>query len=67
MAGTHLEALYDRMQIILDDPKADDGVNGLSVNQSEFVEMHPVSHALGVAYTILQKAIIGYYGVECLL
>ena len=60
MAGTHLEALYDRMQIIPDDPKADDGVDGLLVNQSEFVEMHPVSHALGVAYTILQKAIIGY-------
>jgi DNA-binding CsgD family transcriptional regulator len=61
MACTHLDALCERMQITPnDDPKARSAVNGLSANQSQFGELHPVSNALGVAYTIVQEAVIGY-------
>jgi len=61
MACVHLDALCERIQITPDDnPTARAGFNGLSANQSQFGEMHPVSTALGVVYTIVQEAIIGY-------
>ena len=64
MAGTHLEALRERMQVAPDDPNVRTGVNGSSPNQSRFGELHPVSIALGVAYTIVQEAIIGYSTIQ---
>lgn len=65
MACTHLEALCDRMQVTPDDdPNARSGVNGLSPSQSQFSELHPVSNALGIAYTIVQEAIIGYSTIQ---
>ena len=65
MACTHLGALCERIQIPPDDGlKAHAGVNGLSANQSQFGELHPVSNALGVAYTIVQEAIIGYSTIQ---
>jgi len=61
MARTHLVALYERLQTTPDDePNARAGVNGLSPSLSQFGELHPVSNALGAAYTIVQEAIIGY-------
>ncbi len=65
MACTHLDALCGRIQITPDDdPRAHTGVNGSSANQSQFGELHPVSHALGVAYTIVQEAIIRYSTIQ---
>ncbi|MDP6453899.1 MAG: LuxR C-terminal-related transcriptional regulator [SAR202 cluster bacterium] len=61
MARVHLDALCERMQITPDDDlSAHAGVNGISANQSRFDELHPVSSALGVAYSIVQEAVIGY-------
>ena len=65
MACTHLDALCERMQITPDDdPDAHAGVNGLSANQSPFGALHPVSKALGIAYTSVQEAIIGYSTIQ---
>ncbi len=65
MSRTHLDALYERMQTTPDDdPRAPAGVDGLSASQSQFGELHPVSNALGVAYTIVQEAIIGYSTIQ---
>ena len=65
MSSTHLQALYERTQITPDeDEKAHAGVNGLSANQSQFGELHPLSKALGVVYTIVQEAIIGYSTIQ---
>ena len=64
LAGAHLEALCERMQVTPDNPNIRSGVNGLSPNQSQFGELHPVSIALGVAYTIVQEAIIGYSTIQ---
>ena len=61
MACTHLDALRERMQTTLDlDPDAHPGFYGTSAKQSQFAELHPVSSALGVAYTVVQEAVIGY-------
>ena len=46
------------------DPEARAGLNGWSANQSQLGELHPVSNALGVVYTILQGAIIGYSTIQ---
>ena len=65
MASTHLDALCERMQTTPDDdPRAPAGVDSLSASQSQFGELHPVSNALGVAYTIVQEAIIGYSTIQ---
>ena len=61
ITNTHFDALCERMQITPDyDPEAHPGDNGSLANQSQYGELHPVSNALGVVYTILQEAIIGY-------
>ena len=64
MARTHLGALRERMQVAPDDPNIRTGVNGSTPNQSRFGELHPVSIALGVAYTIVQEAVIGYSTIQ---
>ena len=65
MAGTHLDALCERLRITPDnDPNSRAVVNGLSPIQSQFGELHPVSNALGVIYTILQEAVIGYSTIQ---
>ncbi len=65
MACTHLEALYERMQISSDyDSETLPGLNHLSANQIQFGELHPVSNALGVVYTMVQRAIIGYSTIQ---
>ena len=65
MAGAHLDALFERMQIPPhDDPKAGVGLEGWSGNQNQFGELHPVSNALGVAYALLQEAVIGYSTIQ---
>ena len=65
MACTHLDALYQRMRITPnDDSNSRAGVNGLSPNQTQFAELHPVSNALGVVYTIVQEAVIGYSTIQ---
>ena len=65
MACTHLDALCERMGITRDDDTNGCAVvNRLSPNQSQFGEMHPVSNALGVVYTIVQEAIIGYSTIQ---
>ena len=65
MARTHRDALCERMQVTPDDdPRAHAGVNGLSASQSQFGELHPVSTALGVAYTLVQEAIINYSTIQ---
>lgn len=61
MTCTHLDALSERLQSTADDgPKVRVGGNGSPVNQSLIGEMHTVSNALGVVYTIVQEAVIGY-------
>ena len=61
MTCTHLDALSERLQGTADDgPKVRVGGNGSPVNQSLIGEMHTVSNALGVVYTIVQEAVIGY-------
>ncbi len=58
---THLDALFERIQIVPHDgPKAHAEVNGSAAKQSPFGELHPVSKALGVAFAMVQEAIIGY-------
>ncbi|MAF54264.1 MAG: hypothetical protein CL694_14790 [Chloroflexi bacterium] len=61
MAGAHLDTLCKRLQIAPDDdPKARAGVDGSPAHSIRFGELHPVSSALGAAYSIVQEAVIGY-------
>ena len=61
MTCTHPDALSERLRITPDDgPKVRVGGNGSLPSQSQIGEMHTVSNALGVVYTIVQEAVIGY-------
>ena len=66
MACTHLGALHERLQTLADDEGIQASTRGLgdSVEIGEFAKLHPVSNALGVAYTIVQEAIIGYSTIQ---
>jgi len=62
---THLDALWERMQIT---PEHDsrtpaDGALGSAANRNQFEELHPVSNMLGVVYTMVQEAIIRYSAI----
>ena len=64
MACNHLDALYERLQVTPDQgPNEAAGVSEPPANPSQFGELHPVSNALGVVFTILQEAIIGYSAI----
>ena len=62
---THLDALWERMQIT---PEHDsrtpaDGALGSAANRNQFEELHPVSSVLGIVYTMVQEAIIRYSAI----
>ena len=66
MAFTHLGELAERLQTQADDECIQANTRGLtdSADIGEFSKLHPVSKALGVAYTMVQEAIIGYSTIQ---
>lgn len=62
MACKHLDALCQRMQVA--PPGHPDSVNDSAPDHNEFAEQHPASHALGVMYTLVQEAVIGYSTIQ---
>ena len=66
MSYTHLGVLYERLQTLTDDEGIQASTRGLgdSIEIGEFARLHPVSKALGAAYTIVQQAVIGYSTIQ---
>ena len=66
MACTHLGVLCERLQTPANDEGTQASTRGLgnSTEIGEFAKLHPVSNALGVAYTIVQEAIISYSTIQ---
>ncbi len=66
MACTHLGVLCERLQTLADDEGIQASTRSLgdSAEIGEFAKLHPVSNALGVAYTIVQEAVIGYSTIQ---
>ena len=66
MAFTHLGELSERLQTRADDEGIQANTRRLtdSADIGEFAKLHPVSKALGVAYTMVQEAIIGYSTIQ---
>ncbi len=66
MARTHLGVLCERLQTPADDEciQASTSGAGDSADIGEFAKLHPVSNALGVAYTIVQEAMIAYSTIQ---
>ena len=66
MAYTHLGALCERLQTLGDEEGIPATTIGLgdSAEIGEFAQLHPVSKALGVAYTIVQQAMISYSTIQ---
>ena len=66
MASTHLRVLCERLQA----PANDEGTQARARGPNdlaeigEFAKLHPVSSALGVAYAIVQEAIIRYSTIQ---
>lgn len=66
IVGSHLDALWERMQLTPDSDQETTpcGVGVDPPTQNQFKELHPVSTALGVVYTMVQEAIIGYAAIQ---